>query len=192
MRRAAPARKTGVSWVQCLWVAAGLLLLGGALLTLFRGRDRLVEISTFLGVAMLFSGGVNILIYHRRQNSLHGSCWLLADGMSTALLSVFLLFNQMVDAAVIPFFFGVWELFSGVLKVIDSRELKHENIYGWHWFLGVGTVEILSGIAALLKPVEHFVGMHIVVSLVLFIQSCGYLFKVLIYPRLVIEPQTPY
>lgn len=136
---------------------------------------------------MLITDEINILIYKRKQKTIHGSHWLLADGMSTTLLSVFLLFNQMIYSALIPFFCGVWELFSGILKVIDSKELREEQTRGWHRFSAVGTVEILSGIVALLKPVDDFVGMHGVVAIVLIIQSCGYQFKILIYPHLIIE-----
>lgn len=175
------------TWIQGLWTAAGLILLGSAVLTLIKWQSELVVLSTPLGLAMLIAGGINIFIYRRKQKTIHGSHWLLADGMSTALLSVFLLLNQMIYSALIPFFFGVWELFSGILKVIDSKELREEKTRGWYWFSGVGSVEIISGIAALLKPVDDFVGMHGVVAIVLIIQSCGYLFKILIYPHLIIE-----
>lgn len=179
--------KTNLTWVQILWVAAGLSLLGSAILTLVKWQSELVELSTPLGITMLITGGINIFIYKRKQKTIHGSHWLLADGMSTSLLSIFLLFNKMIYSALIPFFFGVWELFSGILKVIDSRELREERTHGWHWFSGVGTVEILSGVAALLKPVDDFVGMHGVVAIILIIQSLGYLFKILIYPHLTIK-----
>lgn len=181
--------KRKFTWIQGLWTAAGLVLLGSAIVTLFHGREELVDVATPLGLAMLFAGGTNIYIYRRNRKTIHGSHWLLADGMSTALLSLFLLFNQMIQSAMIPFFFGVWELFSGILKVIDSRELKEERIRGWYWFAGIGTVEIISGIAALLKPVDDFVGMNAVVAVVLLIQSCGFLFKILIYPHLVIDDE---
>lgn len=177
------------TWMQSLWAFAGLILLGGALLSLFDGHEDLTSIAVPLGLTMLLTGFINIFIYKKKRHFIHGSHWLLADGVSTALLSIFLLFNQMIEAAIIPFFFGVWELFSGILKVIDSRELKEERVHGWYWFAGIGTVEILSGIAALLKPVDDFVGMHGVVALVLIIQAVGYLFKILIYPNLAINPK---
>jgi len=56
-------------------------------------------------------------------------------------------------------------LFSGVLKVIDASELKEESIEGWKWFRGIGSIEILSGVAALLKPIDDFMGMNVVVDL---------------------------
>ena len=180
-------QKQKFTWVQSLWAAAGLILLGSAVLTLVKWQSELVDISISLGIAMLIAGEINVFIYHKKQETIHGSHWLLAEGMSTALLSLFLLLNQMIYSALIPFFFGMWELFSGILKVIDAKELRREKTWGWYWFSGVGAVEIISGIAALLKPVDDFVGMHGVVAIVLVIQSCGYLFKILIYPHLIIE-----
>lgn len=179
--------KQRFTWVQGFWAAAGLVLFGSAILTLSKWQSDLVSISTPLGLSMLISGGINIFIYKRKNKTIHGSHWLLADGMSTALLSLFLLFNQMIYSALIPFFFGFWELFTGILKVIDGKELRLEKTKGWYWFTGIGAIEIISGIAALLKPVDDFVGMHGIVAIVLIIQSCGYLFKILIYPDLVMN-----
>lgn len=177
-------KHTRFAWIQTAWLISAIALLLGGILAVFTNSDELLEIAVPLGVVMLFCGIVNICIYWRKQTDLHGARWLLADGMTTALLSVFLLFNKMILPAMIPFFFGVWELFSGVIKVVDSRELKAEEIHGWQRFTVIGTLEILSGVAALLKPIEDFMGMNIVVGIVLLIQSLGYLFKIITYPDL--------
>ena len=93
----------------------------------------------------------------------------------------------MIKPAIIPFFFGVWELFSGILKAIDSSELKEEKIEGWKWFRTIGCIEILSDVVALLKPVDDFIGMNVVVAMIFFVQSCGFLFKILIYQQIIKE-----
>lgn len=173
-------RSRTFSWIQGAWATAGLFLLCGGILAFSRFDGDLLSVSVPLGIAMLFAGCVNMFVYHKKNKELRGAQWILADGMNTALLSFFLLFNQMIVPAMIPFFFGVWELFSGILKVIDSKELKENAIRGWTWYAIIGTVEILSGIAALLKPIEEFVGMNIVVGIILLVQSCGFLLKVIL------------
>ena len=90
--------KEKFTWTQGLWAAAGLCLLGSAILTLVKWQSELVELSTPLGLVMFVTGGINIIIYKRKQKTLHGSHWLLADGMSTALLSVFLLFKPRLSS----------------------------------------------------------------------------------------------
>lgn len=171
--------------VQICWIIAQLLLIGCGILALCNKGEQLVSISVYLGISMLLVGSINIYVYYKEQKKLHGSHWLLADGMSTVLLSLFPLFNQMIQPSIIPFFFGVWELFSGILKVIDSSELKEERIKGWKWFRGIGCIEILSGVASLLKPIDDFMGMNVVVASIFFVQSCGFMFKILIYPQIV-------
>ena len=172
-------------WVQGLWAVAGLLMLGGGILTALDGHKDLVAIAFPLGVAMLLTGNLNMYIFHRQSEIIHGSHWLLVDGMITAFLSVFLLFNKMIEAATIPFFFGIWELVSGVLKLIESWELHKKGYRGWHRFGIVATIELVSGVASLLKPVDEYLGMHFVVAFILIVQSLGSLFKILMYPQLI-------
>lgn len=170
--------------VQILWGISGIILFAACILAFLKGSNALVELAPFLGLAMMLTGFINIHIYRKTQKFLHGSHWLLADGVSTSLLSLFLLFNQMVQAAMIPFFLGVWELFSGMLKLLDCRELKEDAVSGWRGFLVLGGIELLSGVASLLKPVDEFMGMNIVVAMILFVQGWSYIFKMAIYPKL--------
>lgn len=179
--------KVKIYWSQILWAIAGLLMISAALLTALDGHKDLVAIALPLGGAMLIAGGINMFIFHHKSHVIHGSILLLADGMITAFLSIFLLFNTMIEAKTIPFFFGIWELVCGVLKLIESWELRSHHYYGWHRFGIVGSIEILSGVASLLKPVDDYLGMHFVVAMILFVQSFGYLFKILIYPQLISE-----
>jgi len=182
-------QKGTFSWVQGGWLTAGMILLGSSFLALSPMADNLVSISHWFGLAMLFAGCMNILISTKKRKTLHGSQWIFVDGVSTSLLSFFPLFNQMILSAMIPFFFGVWELFSGILKVADAEELKSEGIRRWRWLMVIGGIEVLSGVAALLKPVEEFVGMNMVIAVVLFVQSIGYLLKVYMYSGLKISDE---
>ena len=171
-----------MAWVQVCWFISGCGLFAAALRA-FTESD-LVRIAGWLGLAMLVAGCVNMLIVSKRGRQLCGSHWLLADGLCTIFFSFFPLFNQMVQAAMIPFFFGIWELVTGVLKVIDASELKKEQIHGWAWFVAVGSVELVSGVAELLKPVEEHAGMHILVAIIFCIQGISYILKIGVYPRL--------
>lgn len=175
------------SWEQGSWLTAGIILLCSSFLALSPMADNLVAISHWFGLSMLLAGCANILVSCKRGNALHGSKWIFADGLSTALLSFFLLFNQMILPAMIPFFFGVWELFSGILKVIDAEELRNEKVRKWQWCMVIGSAELLSGVAALLKPVEEFMGMNVVIFAVLLIQSFSYVLKACNYSDLIIR-----
>lgn len=177
--------KSSISRTQILWTAAGLLLFGGGLLALRSHSTNLVDIAVALGFVMMTAGIFNVIIYCRKGKEIHGSHWLFADGLATILLSLFPLFNQMILPVMIPFFFGVWELFSGVLKVIDSRELKKERIKCWQGFSVIGFIELISGAVSMVKPVDDLVGINIVVAIILFVQGCGFILKAFMYNDLI-------
>jgi len=177
--------KSRINWAQFVWGLGCLSLLFGTALALLHGSKHLADIAVPLGFCMLCAGITNMIIYHWQHRILHGSRWILADGLTAVLLSGFLLFNDLTQAALIPFFFGMWELFSGILYFIDSKELREGALWGWNLFRIVGIIEMVFGFASLLKPVDEFVGMHGVVALVLLVKASGFLLKILIYPHLV-------
>lgn len=176
--------KKTITWVQICWALAGLGLFAAGIHVVNVPDARLVSVAGHLGLAMLFAGVINLVVYYMKKDDIHGSHWLLADGMSTTFLSIFPLFNTMILPVVIPFFFGIWELFSGILKFIEATELWEEKITGWQWFLMIGIMELLSGIASLIKPIDDFVGMNHVIAIILLVQSSGFLFKIFIYHHL--------
>ncbi|MBR2916566.1 MAG: hypothetical protein IKC07_03050, partial [Clostridia bacterium] len=162
---------------QILWFFAGVtLFIGGFLSLLYRGA--LTDIASTLGFIMLFAGLINILIYYYKGKEMYSSRWLFADGLTTALLSLFPLFSQEISPDFLPLFFGLWELFSGVLKTIDSQKLKKESIKFYKGFSAVGFMELISGILSMIRPLDDFLGAETVVAINLFVQGLGVIFKV--------------
>ncbi len=169
--------RTVNKWIPgIVWIISSTALGAAAVLCLAASSDRLTEIASWIGASMLISGGANVWLYfYCLKDSTEGK-WLFADGLTATLLSVFPLFNEMILPAVIPFFFCVWDLFSGVLRVIESIEKRRAGKNGWKWPFSIGLIELITGVTALLKPVEEALTMHIVVGLVFLIQAVAFLF----------------
>jgi len=94
---------TGISISQILWTAARLLLFGGGVLAIRSHSNNLVDIARILKAVMMCSGFVSIIIYGLKGKEIHSSHWLFADGLTTMLLSLFPLFNQVILPVMIPF-----------------------------------------------------------------------------------------
>lgn len=183
--------KRTLTRTQVGWIIAGVLLCSGAVYTLILGAANLLTATYPIGFAMLFAGIINMWIYHINRHKLHGSHWLFADGMSTAFLSVFLLCNHTVEVTIIPFFLGIWELFSGVLKVMDATGMREDHIHGRISFFAVGLLELICGVTAMLKPIEDNHHMHVTVAIILLIQCAGLVCKIFLYPQLRITREGP-
>ena len=170
--------------VQFLWLIACATLLFAGLFVINKPDSVLETIAWELGLCMLLAGVINIFIYLKNRWYLHGARWLLAAGMITVLLSIFPIVHDVVLPQVIPVFFGIWELTLGVMKFIESVELYDESIKGWHWFVFLGVFEMISGVISLIEPIDHAIGHNHVIAVIFFVQSVGFIFKILMYSRL--------
>ena len=179
--------KSKISWVQICWLVVSILLFCAGVFAHTRHEMSLVELSEPLGMAMLTAGAINIAVCLIKSHAIHGSRWLVADGVTAFLLSLFPLFNDMIVINMIPLFFGMWELFSGLLKFMDSMELKEERVHCWHMFAFIGAVELISGTLSLIKPIDDFVGINEVIAIIFFIQAVGFGLKTLMYRYLTIS-----
>ncbi|MBE7031841.1 MAG: hypothetical protein E7401_02640 [Ruminococcaceae bacterium] len=184
MRNKANSGKSKFSWVQGCWLVVSLLLFCGGIFAVTRHESNLVILANPLGGIMFLTGAINILVCDIKNHDIHGARWLIADGVTALLLSLFPLFNQMVWPIMIPFFFGMWELFSGILKVMDASELKNEKIHCWKAFAVIGWIELMSGTASLIKPFDDLVGFNRVIGIIFLVQSCGFLLKTISYKDL--------
>lgn len=153
-----------------------LYLLGGAMLMLIAGIiaivvhvDTFVELSWVYGIFILLYGILNVFIFIYGGYGIYGSEMILSEGIISILLSIFLLFHNMTFDEVIPFFFGVWEVFLGTLRLVHSIELFTLKIKDARLYCLVGLIEIASGMLFLLKPISG-ISWDIKVGVILCIQ----------------------
>ena len=97
---------------------------------------------------MLFSGVVDIIIFATAGSSIYGSGWFLVDGILTVLLSIFLLCNQMFTMMTLPYILGMWLLFSGITKFVNSFDLRRFGVRGWGWVTAFGLLMAAAGFGA--------------------------------------------
>lgn len=67
---------------------------------------------------------------------------------------------------------------------MESLEQRERQECGWKWFCSVGVLEIVSGVAGMLKPVEEALTMHVVIGFVLAIQAGAFCHKAVVIPKL--------
>ena len=101
---------------RVLWIIAGVLLIVAGVYCFVSPEAALSGLSLILGLAMLFSGIVDIVIFASSRRFMLGSGWFLLDGIFTVLLAIFLLCNQAFTMLSLPFIFGMWLLFGGISR----------------------------------------------------------------------------
>ena len=148
---------------RVLWIVAGVLLIvaGGA--CMLHPGATLSGLSFLLGMAMLFSGVVDIMIFATAGSSIYGSGWFLVDGILTVLLSIFLLCNQMFTMMTLPYILGMWLLFSGITKFVNSFDLRRFGVRG--------LLMAAAGFLSFMDPLAAAVTLSVLAGLFLMIQG---------------------
>lgn len=156
---------------RVLWIIAGVLLIIAGVLCLASPGVAVESLALWFGLAMLFSGIVDVAVFAAGQSCMAGSGWFLVDGILTILLSLFLLFDQWFTALTLPFLFGMWLMFSGITKFANSFELKRLGIRGWGWFTVLGLVLAAAGFLSFLEPVASLLALSILVGVFFLLQG---------------------
>ena len=162
---------------RVLWVIAGVLLIIAGIVCLRNPDVALGSMSLILGIAMLFSGVVDILVFAWAHNYIAGSGWFLLDGIVTVLLSLFVLCNDLFIAIALPFIFGMWLLFSGISKFVNSFDLQRLGVRGWGWFTALGVLLAVAGFVSFLSPMASIFAMAVIVGMLLIIQGIAFILR---------------
>ena len=156
---------------RVLWIIAGIILIIAGIGCMGHPGEVLYELPFIFGVAMMFSGIVDIVIYAMGHKYMAGSGWFLADGILTVLLSLFVLGNRWFTSMTISFIFGMWLIFSGISKLVNSFDLQSLGIRGWGWFTALGIVLTVVGFLSFIYPFASFVALAWVIGLFLVLQG---------------------
>ncbi len=115
---------------RALWIAAGALLIATDIICLRDPGVAPISMTVVFGLAMLFSGIVDIVISAAAHNYMAGARWFLLDGILTMLLPLLVFGNELFTVLMLPFIFGMWLIFSGIAKFVNSFDLQRLGIHG--------------------------------------------------------------
>lgn len=139
--------------LQVLWLVSGIILIFAGVVSILNPASTIVSIAFVLGLALCISGLFSIIIYVMIKRYNMGSGFILIDGIITFIVGLFILFNKFITAQAIPFIFGMWVLFSGVARLINSFDIKKARISSWWGVSLIGLAEIILGFISFFNPI---------------------------------------
>ena len=169
---------------RILWIIAGVLLLIAGVICLGNPGAAWFTMSLYVGITMLISGIIDIVIFAKGNRYMAGAGWFLADGILTVLLSLFLLFHQAFTMLSLPYIFGMWLLFSGISKFVNSFELKRQGVQGWGWFTALGILLALIGFFSFFNPIAQLFAISFLVGILLILQGIASILRACFTHRL--------
>lgn len=71
----------------------------------------------------------------------------------------------------LPFIFGMWLIFSGITKLVNSFDLQNLGVKGWGWFTVFGILLTVIGFISFTHPFANIAAMAWMIGLFLILQG---------------------
>ena len=152
-------KKTKSIWLLLI----SLLLIAGGIYVLFNPATALLTSALVLGISFVFMGSAYLFDYRRCRK---WSCTAL--GILDILIGVFLLSNLLATAISIPFIFGLWCLFVGIIQFAEGLQVRNVASDISILLLAMGFLGIVFGILMFLYPlfgmvmITFFMGTYLI------------------------------
>ena len=157
--------------MRVLNIVSGVLLILIGIYCLCNQDIAVATAGLMVGIFMLASGVIEIVVFATTSRLLIGSGWLLLDGVLTAILSLFLLFNQWFTMLSLPFLFTLWLLFSGISRFVSAFDLKALGVRNWGWVLAIGIILMIAGFICMMDPWVSIAAVGMTVGLVFLLEG---------------------
>lgn len=139
--------------VRIFKIAAGVILILSGVFCFANPGETFLSVAFLLGCAMLLSGisGAFAYIWISRKREITNS--LMIEGVTSIILGILVLCNQLATEAAIPVFFGLWVMFSGVMCTVEAYTNRKTAGAELIWLISLGLISIAAGVYAFFNTV---------------------------------------
>lgn len=157
------------AWQRIILIVLGLFMVFSGFYFMSNPIKVVWLLTVLLSIYWLVSGISKVILYFAGNRVLSG--WVMADGILSILLGILLVSNQFSGMATILFVFSFWVLFSGIMRIVGSVEVKKLGSSRWSWLLGVGVLEAVIGFATLFNPVLAVIGITAIIVILFLMEG---------------------
>lgn len=161
--------------VRVFKIAAGVILILSGVFCFANPGETFISIAFLLGCATLLSGlsGTFAYIWISRKREISNS--LMIEGMLSIILGILVLSNQLLADAAIPVFFGMWVLFSGIIRVVEAFDRRKSGRAELLWVLVLGLIGVAAGLYAFFNTVLFAFSIVMLVGILFVVQGVNVL-----------------
>lgn len=111
------------------------------------------------------------LIVNYIVNHTYTSAWVLIEGIVTTLIAVIILLNSQMTVLTLTAMFGIWVVFSGIVRIIAAFAVKKAELSSWVWILTFGIISTLFGFIMLSNPIIGMIGIVVAMGVFFIVQG---------------------
>ena len=126
----------------------GLFVLICGVFLVFTPLEAYIMVKILIPAAIVFHGVSGVISYAGDKKNKDVMGWLLADGLISVIIGLWLLVSPGRVEIALPYVFGFWVLFGGTLRMVGSSAMKKAS-KTWVLVLLWGVIGVVSGIVLL-------------------------------------------
>ena len=161
--------------VRILKIAAGVILILTGVFCFANPGVTFLSMAFILGTAMLLSGISGILAYLWISKQKEISDLLFVEGIMSVILGFLVLSNQLLADAAIPVFFGLWVMFSGILRVVEAYSVRKSGMTVWLMLFAFGILGIVVGLYSFFNTILFTFSAVVLVGILFIMQGINVL-----------------
>lgn len=180
--------------LRLLIIISGVLLILTGLFCFANPGETFLALAFILGLIMVLSSVIQGVSYcwGRAGNRKDNNGWILTEAIITFILGGLVLSSQIAADVAIPMVFGMWVMFSGVLRVVIAtqidRSYKKANFIET---LIIGLLCVLGGLYAFLNPILAGMPIAILLGIMFMLQGVSILELGIHMPHEKKQPRKP-
>lgn len=163
--------------LRLLTIISGILLVLTGLFCFANPGETFLSLAFILGMIMVVSSVIQGVAYcwgraGMKNSQKDNNGWILTEAIITLILGGLVLSSQIAADAAIPMVFGMWVMFSGVLRVVTATLIDRTNkTSNFVWTLITGVLCILGGLYAFLNPIIAGLAIAILLGVMFMLQG---------------------
>ncbi len=160
--------------MRVLTIVSGVLLVITGVFCFANPGETFLALAFVLGFIMVISSIIQGIAYWwgRSGNQNDNNGWILTEAIITFILGVLVLSNQIAADVAIPMVFGMWVMFSGILRVVTATLIDRANKRAnFAWTLVTGLLCALGGLYAFVNQIAAGLAIAILLGILFVLQG---------------------
>jgi len=157
--------------LRIIKVLTSVVLIGVSIWCFAHQGSPFQTLAFIIGVGMLIQMFGGICAYIGVKREFTKSSWILVEAISTGMLGIIVLLDQITVDNMIPIVFGMWIMYSGMLRTIAACHMMIAKEKGWSFVLIFGILTAGFGVYCFFNGLLFNLNMILLISVVFLLQG---------------------
>lgn len=160
--------------MRVLTIISGILFVLVGVFCFANPGETFLSLAFILGLMMVINSIIQGIAYWRGRRGTRNdnNGWIMAEAIITFILGILVLSSQIAADVAIPMVFGMWVMFSGILRVVTATTIDRVNKkVNFMWTMVTGLICAAGGLYAFLNPVMAGLAIAVLLGILFVLQG---------------------